>query len=408
MNQTTVPVNGPLTVIIESVSGDLQVAGWDRAEVTAKTDGDDAELRVEGDIVYARAQGDLALYLPREASLQTASVGGDADVRAVAGEIRMATIGGDLQMRAVGPVVLQNVGGDLSVRGCAGGLSAESIGSDALVRDLQGDLKIANVGSDLCLRNLNGSIHAMAGADAILYLQPSPIAKIYIQAGSDILLHLPPQTDAELSLQGGSMESVRIDFAGAADPGSVGPVRTVKIGSGAAKISLMAGGDLIVTGLSDAEEQPQVEFGGDGPGEMPPPPGGFGSNPPPGGFPGDGFMGGMPDFSNFGEQFTMHFEQTFGGPGRRSQERAERRVEAAMRRAEEKMRASERRANFVGMAVGRGSVGRPPVPPIPPVPPAPLNEPVSDVERLAVLRMLQEKKISLEDAEKLLAALEGK
>jgi hypothetical protein len=79
-----------------------------------------------------------------------------------------------------------------------------------------------------------------------------------------------------------------------------------------------------------------------------------------------------------------------------------------MRRAEEKMRASERRANFVGMAVGRGSMGRPPVPPIPPVPPVPPNEPVSDVERLAVLRMLQEKKISLEDAEKLLAALEGK
>lgn len=405
MNQTTVPVSGPLTVIIEQISGDLQVAGWDRAEVTAKTDGADAELRVEGDIVYARADGDLALYLPREASLQTASVGGDADVRAVAGEIRMASIGGDLQMRAVGAVALQNVGGDLSVRGCAGGLSAETIGSDALIRDLQGDLKIANVGSDLCLRNLNGSIHALAGADAILYLQPSPIAKIYIQAGSDILLHLPPQTDAELSLQGGSMESVRVDFAGAADPGGVGPVRTVKIGSGAAKIGLMAGGDLIVTGPSDAEEQPQVEFGGDGPGEMPPPPGGFGSTPPPGGFPGDGF-----DFSNFGEQFTMRFQQTFE-PGRRSQERAERRVEAAMRRAEEKMRASERRANFAGMAFGRGNTGRPPVspiPPVPPIPPIPANEPVSDTERLAVLRMLEEKKISLAEAEKLLAALEGK
>jgi hypothetical protein len=34
-------------------------------------------------------------------------------------------------------------------------------------------------------------------------------------------------------------------------------------------------------------------------------------------------------------------------------------------------------------------------------------EPVSDAERMAILKMLQEKKISAEDAEKLLAALEG-
>ena len=38
----------------------------------------------------------------------------------------------------------------------------------------------------------------------------------------------------------------------------------------------------------------------------------------------------------------------------------------------------------------------------------PIDQPVSDEERLTILRMLQDKKISMEDAEKLLAALEGK
>ncbi len=36
------------------------------------------------------------------------------------------------------------------------------------------------------------------------------------------------------------------------------------------------------------------------------------------------------------------------------------------------------------------------------------SEAVSDDERLVILRMLQEKKISLAEAERLLAALEGK
>lgn len=393
MNQTTIPVSGPLTVVIENISGDLQVAGWDHGEITAKTNGDAPELRVEDRIVYVHAEGDLALYLPPEVSVQAANVSGDADVRAVVGDILMGNVGGDLQMRAVGSVTLQNVGGDLSVRGCSGDFTAESVGSDALVRDLQGDLKISTVGSDLCLRNLSGSIHALTGADAILYLQPAPTAKIYIQAGSDILLHLPAQTDAELTLQGGSMESVRVDFAGF-EPAGIGPVRTVQVGSGAAKIGLMAGGDLIVTGPSDADEpQPLTDFASEEPGEMP----------PPGGFP-----GGMGDFANFGDHLAQNIQNAVQN-AQRHRERAERRVEAAMRRAEEKMRASERRANFVGVAVGRGSVGRPPSPIVPPPPPpAPANEPVSDVERLAVLRMLQEKKISLNEAEKLLTALEGK
>ena len=37
----------------------------------------------------------------------------------------------------------------------------------------------------------------------------------------------------------------------------------------------------------------------------------------------------------------------------------------------------------------------------------PPKPPVSDEERLAILKMLQEKKISAEEAEKLLSALEG-
>jgi len=36
------------------------------------------------------------------------------------------------------------------------------------------------------------------------------------------------------------------------------------------------------------------------------------------------------------------------------------------------------------------------------------GEPVSDTERLSILKMLQEKKITTDEAEKLLAALEGK
>jgi hypothetical protein len=84
---------------------------------------------------------------------------------------------------------------------------------------------------------------------------------------------------------------------------------------------------------------------------------------------------------------------------RRAQEKLERKLEAAQRQRE---KAADRRTRGAGRQ--SWSFDWPPPPPAP----APPNEPVSDEERLMILRMLEQKKISLEEAEQLLAALEDK
>jgi hypothetical protein len=91
---------------------------------------------------------------------------------------------------------------------------------------------------------------------------------------------------------------------------------------------------------------------------------------------------------------------------RRAQERLERKVAAAQRKAEQR---NDRR-----YGAHRHSWSfewpRPPAPPGAPRPPGGPSdqEPVKDEERLTILRMLEQKKITLEQAEQLLAALEGK
>jgi hypothetical protein len=98
--------------------------------------------------------------------------------------------------------------------------------------------------------------------------------------------------------------------------------------------------------------------------------------------------------------------------------RADVKVEAALRRAEAKARAAEVRARRgwkveyappsgipsanINLNVGRWKWD------VTPHGPVETGQPVSDEERLTILRMLREKKITLEEAEKLLAALEGK
>ncbi len=77
-------------------------------------------------------------------------------------------------------------------------------------------------------------------------------------------------------------------------------------------------------------------------------------------------------------------------------QRAQRQADRAVRRADQKVRQAERHARRWNVNWSAGTNSATPAP-----------EPVSDDERLSILKMLQDKKITAEEAEKLLAALEG-
>lgn len=394
MKQNVLPVSGSITVHIEHVGGDLQVVGWERAEVVAKSDDNELSLTSAGQSVSANSPGDLILYVPREADLLISKVAGDADLRALAGKTELETIGGDLQMRNLGPVTIQTIGGDMSLRGCSGSLSVQTVGGDASLHDIKGNVKI-KVGADLYLRNAEGNVEAWVGSDAALYLHPQPGGDVSVQAGSDILLRLPAKTDVELSLQGCDDESIRVDLPDV-QPVEMGMFRKLVVGAGGSKIKLQAGAEVIVTSRDQewgnvAEFDPLGREGPFAPGEFP----------------------GLS--SDLHERISRRVEQATRRAleasmrTREQTDRVQRRVDQAMRRAEEKMRSAEHRSMHMGVKVGPfgSSVGSPRAAG-PAVPPAQASEPVTDAERLAILKMLQEKKISLQEAEKLLAALDGK
>lgn len=387
MKQQTIPVNAKIKVLLSAVPGDLQIVGWERSELMVKTDGGRLDQSGSGEAVEISCDANLILYVPREASLTIKTIGGDADLRALSGLTKITNVGGDLSLRNVGPMDIANVGGDLSLRGSLGDFFAKNIGADASLRDVQGSINIDRVGSDLYLRGARGDVAIKAGSDAVLYLQPKTAVKYVINAGSDVLLRLPAQLDAELILQGGSPESIRVDLPDI-DAFQEENIRTLVIGSGLAKISVIAGHEVVVTSRAD-EWESMAEFDGYAreenysPGEIP----------------------GLP--SDLHERITRKVQEATlraSEKSIRAQERAQARADSAIRRAEGKMRAHDRRMKAGGVIFRREGTGSDRS--VSAMPPA--DQPISDEERLTILRMLQEKKISLDDAEKLLSALEGK
>lgn len=404
MKQQVVPVSEKTALQIASVPGDLQIVGWERLEVMAKTDRDKLEVIPSGDQLSLACDGDLILYAPRAAAVTAENVGGDVDVRAMSGPLALANIGGDLQLRNVSGTTVASVRGDMTVRHVQGDFNIASIGDDASVRQVQGSVQLGRVASDLFLRDVTGNINATVGGDAVLFIKPQGAAVCNLTAGGDILMRVPRDLDARLHLAGGSIESIRVDLPGV-EAGQIGAARDLTLGHGTAEINLTAGDGLIVTSSAD-EWESMADFDSGARdesfmrGEFP-------------GVPADlheRISRRVEEATRRAMEQAMRTQERVGRVMQDQErvqamtERVGRRVEVAMRRVEDKMRAAERRS-AQGASVGRW--GAPPTPSAPP-PPMPPSEPVSEDERLTILKMLQEKKISMADAEKLLSALEGK
>lgn len=367
------------TIKIDAIEGDLSVVGWEAEDILIKADEDELTVKQNGEEVLLSSTDDVSLRIPKDASLFIKRIGGDASLRGVMGNVEIKEIDNDLSIREAGAVTIDTIEADFSLRGAKGDLYVKKVGGDVSIRDVEGNVTLDSVADDLALRSARGNIKVNVGEDVVVYLEPKADGVYSVIAGDDILLVLPSDANATLNLHG---DKIDVDWPGIENEEDV-IERGVTLGDGSAKITLNAGGDIRVTSNVDAGNSAE-EFGN--------------------------FAGLNFDWSGFGERISRQVERGVGQAARRAEEaarRGERLANDAARRAE---RHAERQARrWKGnVKVGRWNWDFGPGQGHPPAPPAPLgSEPVAEEERMAVLKMLAEKKITAEQAEQLLSALEG-
>ena len=361
---------------IESVEGNLRLVGWDNDEILAKADDDMLDLQQNGDEVSIACPNDLALNVPKNSLVHILTVNGDMSVRGLAGEFEVDTVNGDVAIRDVETVSLGAVESDFSLRGARGDVYVKSVGGDASLRDVDGSLTLDSVSDDLAVRGVGGNLKVDVDEDVVVHLEPKPGQEYSVVAGDDILLVLPPDANAALTLNG---DNVNVAFPEAQQEDITSG--KITLGDGSARIRLDAGGNLVVTSREDAAESAN-EFGN--------------------------FAGMMFDWGNWGREIGQNwggigsdFGERISRRAAEAAERAARKAEAAARRTERKMEkqfgrhAGRRGARFSWSWDSNQA------------PNASKADPISDEERMTILRMLAEKKITSEEAEKLLSALEG-
>jgi hypothetical protein len=413
--------------ILLDVSGDLRLKGQDEFEVIAKADNpEDLTLESNDDQVAIRSTGDCIVRTPRNAVVHIQAVHGNAAIKALEGDLVINQVDGDLEMRNMGNIQITTLNGNLAVKNVDGNLSFDTINGEVSARRVQGDFNATGViRGNLTLSDVSGSAKAKVDGEIILRLDPAPGHEYEFSCRGNLFCRLSNDASAEISVPKASQVMVNLPGIHASAP--VQSPYALTLAEGDSKITLSADGNVIldtrapdldledfdfdisneVEGMADTVSQ-QISQQVDSQVRMIE----------------DQLNAQLSSLSMRLGAAKLSAEQARKIEDRareaseraaaRAQERvhraqekmeqklatAQRKMEAAQRKMEYKARAYERAGRHSRHSVSFGF-------PAAPSRPTPPGEPVSEDERMMILHMLEEKKITMEEAEQLLTALEG-
>ena len=406
---------------VHSVQGEIQFGQVD-GNLQLRNVGMISLEQVDGDFLAKQVQGDLRAHrIDGNANIGDVqghclieNIDGDAQLQAVQGDVKLEQVSGSLRLREIGAATIGQVDGDFSAKQVRGDLQVQQIAGNADVSRIQGRFATETIEGDLTLNGGEGDVLAKVEGNAALQLALPPGREVRITAEGDITCQIPPAASAKFHLM--SESDILINKLAAPTRRAKGEIEFI-VGAGEASLVLVAEGNIVISGSRVDGQwgqnfENEFNFGAE-----------FG-----------------PEFGErageFAQQIASQIEQQVSaltrqldeklatlGTGDELASRVQEKVQAAMRKAEEKiseaMRNAERRAQEAERRAAEMDVRQrrqgwgftPPVPPVPPVPPrapkAPKMASASDEERLMILRMVGEGKISVEQAEQLLAALSG-
>jgi len=363
---------GPTPKIkIKNIGGGLRVRGQEgeSVEIQSNAGGNlnaelkDGELTIECDV-------DCLISVPTEASLDGQAIGGDASFRDFSGDVSVRTVGGRLSLRNVGAATVENVGGGVTARKLSGALSVDRLGGDSVIDQVQGNVRMPNLGGDVRLSRVEGLVQVTAGGDAKLSLSPRGDEKSAVAAGGDMSCYIAESASVHITLLAGGDLRLAVPVVATDIPGGC----EVQLGDSEAELNLTSGGDMLLRTGENVEEVAAVDLG-------------------------------EAIAARVGAEIEAHMydiEEGLTGLGDRLQtfdadrigNKIRTSIEKAQRKAAKAQRKAARRRRTMTIIEGLPHEG-------------PSQGGASEDERLMILRMLEEGKISVEEAETLLGALDS-
>ena len=148
MDDAEVEAPALLDLLIAQVGDELSLRSL-QGQVHVEAAPDDVSIKHCGQVTIGRVQGDLSAQEVQR--LEVSAVDDDASVRSVQ-ELILGAVGDDLSVSQAGRVTVKSVGGDVALTNIQGNVEIDSITKDFAATNVGGALRVNTVGSDAVIR----------------------------------------------------------------------------------------------------------------------------------------------------------------------------------------------------------------------------------------------------------------
>lgn len=356
-------------VQINRCDGDLEARGLSRQDIALESDASSFQVTaVQETAVIDEVDGDCAIRMPEHGHLRLGSVSGRLTVKGVLGTTEVEAIGGDCVARHIGSLRVGSIGGDIHLRHIDSPITLGAVGGSATLRDIGAPITLTHVGGSFWGRNLPAGLHIeQIDGDLALHTDFAPGSSFQFATGGDVLFRVP--SNANVRFKVSRQAAIQVDEGLTVI--DEGQQKIIVLGTGAAEVQVSASANVRVQSDETCDMEGGRTFTFD-----------------------ENVDAYLTDVSaRIGAQMSQIEARLNDLPdGVRS--RIERKLEVAQRKVESALRDAEKAEGSARQAYCGQVVYAPP------------REPISEEERLAILRMLEKGTITVQEAENLLATLE--
>lgn len=381
MNRFEIDINPETEIIIEGVGGALHVKSWDRPQIRMDFQDPSDSFEEKENSIGLIAKNDCLVRVPYDCQLQIVKVSGDAHITGIEGHLNVQNIGGTLTIKRIHSAKIEDVSGNLAARNIAGDLDIQHVGGNAVFKNIHGVLRVDQISGNVDIKNCGAKVKIKAGGNGNIRSLIPQDGHYEFECKGNVNCRIDSSSNftAEMSSKAHKILVQTKDINQSFDIEN----HSIIIGKGSGKLIVKAGGHINFR----TREESGFKFGFDV--EL------------------DEDFNAMVD--EISDQVGVQMESQLDAlseqlaslgdqlqiSGDKAIKVAQKKIEAAQKRLEKKIRArSGGAARKPGIAIAMGIQHT--------------AEVVSEQERIKVLEMVQEKKISVDEAELLLATLEGR
>jgi hypothetical protein len=354
-------VSSPL-IRVDRSDKDLTIEGWSEPRVLVECETDPKVVSFEQGLAVT-AEEDLVIRVPFTAKVEVVLARADLVVRDLKSTVVIRECAGDLILRHCDSADLGVIRGNLKARDIGGDLKAQTVSGDVKLRHVLGAVEL-EAGGDVRVEHPVSQARIRTGGDASIAVLPKPGTENRIYAKGDLRCYLPAGVSVVVDGKAGGDTFMRYPDA---EKAVQAPTKNgnfpATLGKGEARLALEADGDLWLGGWMDVDSWGEWRELGRDMGQL-------------------GMEFGMLA-GEFGRWFEHNMHEKFDEYDKRLR----------LKMDEAKKLGRDRRWSTWDVT-----------PPRAPTPPTPHG--AGEKERLSILDILQKGKISVDEAERLLSAVE--